>query len=346
MATGMVAPLREEAADGAFWRAAWAQHWQGKTWRDITWFHAETYFYRRLLEAVRYFQAGPWHLLDPFASHKRTALHEGLDMLAGLYADETDGISPREQFIHRLRGSLWGNRVDLSNIAVVRNAADNTGRQSDDLLLVDHGVAVWEMLRGGVARVDVVADNSGSELLADLALLDLLLSADLAREVHLHLKAYPFFVSDVTVRDLEETWRTLAASPEVALQTLARRLLRWRAQGRVRLHDDPFWTRCLLFRQMPDDVRATLARADLVVFKGDANYRRLVDDAHWPHTARLEDVAAYMPTSFVTLRTLKAEVMVGLDEGRAEAIAAEDADWLVNGKRGVIHLVRRDRPGD
>jgi hypothetical protein len=47
-------------------------------------------------------------------------------------------------------------------------------------------------------------------------------------------------------------------------------------------------------------------------------------------------VVADFPAPLVTLRTLKAEVVVGLPPGMAERLQAEDARWLVNGRRGVI----------
>jgi hypothetical protein len=50
-----------------------------------------------------------------------------------------------------------------------------------------------------------------------------------------------------------------------------------------------------------------------------------------------------MPAPFVTLRTLKAELIVGMAEGQAEAIRTDDPDWLVNGERGVIHYVNAGR---
>jgi hypothetical protein len=73
------------------------------------------------------------------------------------------------------------------------------------------------------------------------------------------------------------------------------------------------------------------------------NYRRLLDDAHWSRTARMEEIAAYFPAPFVTLRTLKGEIMVGLGSGQAEAIAAQDPTWLINGKRGIIQYVDKGR---
>jgi len=108
------------------------------------------------------------------------------------------------------------------------------------------------------------------------------------------------------------------------------------------LHTAPFWTSCLMFRQMPLDLAGELAKADLVILKGDVNYRRLLDDRHWPHTARLEEIAAYFPAPFLVLRTLKGEIMVGLEPGQAEQLAAQDPTWLINGKRGIIQLRTTD----
>ena len=95
----------------------------------------------------------------------------------------------------------------------------------------------------------------------------------------------------------------------------------------------------------PPEFAAEFAKAPLpemvdarVILKGDANYRRLLDDRHWPFTAPLEEAAGYFPTSFDALRTLKAELIVGLRPGQPEALWAEDPDWLTNAKRGIIQM--------
>ncbi len=115
IASEVVAPLSEETEDIAFWRDAWMP-WQGKKWRELGWFFAETYFYRRVLEIVRYFQPGPWLGRDPFRPQKQAAIAQGLKVVAQ-YAPIED--APLEQqacvWLHR---SLWGNRADLSNLAL------------------------------------------------------------------------------------------------------------------------------------------------------------------------------------------------------------------------------------
>ena len=94
-----------------------------------------------------------------------------------------------------------------------------------------------------------------------------------------------------------------------------------------------------MFREMPAHLREQLASAGLVLVKGDVNYRRLLDDRHWPPTTRMETVCDYFPAPFVALRTLKGEIMAGLQPGQAQALQAEDPTWLINGKRGIIQLV-------
>jgi hypothetical protein len=52
-------------------------------------------------------------------------------------------------------------------------------------------------------------------------------------------------------------------------------------------------------------------------------------------------VTGYFPTSFVALRTLKGEIMVGLGPMQAEKLSREDPTWLINGKRGIIQMVKK-----
>ncbi len=75
---------------------------------------------------------------------------------------------------------------------------------------------------------------------------------------------------------------------------------------------------------------------DLIILKGDANYRRLLGDAHWPPTASFESATRYFPARLAALRTLKAEIVVGLSSGVVAQLDAEDPSWRVNGKRGLI----------
>lgn len=335
LVSGKIRQLREAAADVAFWHAASAP-FVGRSWLDVPWFWAEAYFYRRVLEATRYFQPGPWQGYDPYLPKKRgewaaeAAPRTVERLLAGLAADPAARC---EQLFH---AALWGNRADLSYMVAAHlgGIADVGAERAN--LLADDTLVVWRTLVNQPARrIIFICDNTGAELLADLALADFLLAAGLTGKVVLHLKPQPFFVSDAMPQDVRDGLAALAGGgPHAA--ALAGRLHAALSAGRLRLATHWAYATSLFYFELPADLRAELAGADLVVVKGDANYRRLLGDAHWPPTTPFAEAVADFPAPLVALRTLKGELIVGLRPGQAEALAAEDAAWLVNGRRGVI----------
>jgi len=343
-----VRPLAEPVADAAFWNQEMAAY-RGRTWLELPWYLAETFFYRRVLEAVQYLAPGPWQGRDPFALAKRRVEQEAVAWLAGNW-EQLDRAEPAAAFDLLLHSCLWGNRADLSHPTVREGARSGLDtREERRHLLIDHSDRAAAFLLSGVQRVDFVNDNTGRELLFDLALADFLLSQGRAGKVVFHLKNRPFFVSDAMPQEVRAILSLLDAAtgrggqkaklPLPPAQALGRRLAEHLATGCLVLRQAPFWTSCLMFRQMPLELSDQLAQADLVILKGDVNYRRLLDDRHWPHTARVEKIAAYFPAPFLLLRTLKGEIMTGLQPGQAEALSAQDPDWLTDGKRGMIQLV-------
>ncbi|MBN1933641.1 MAG: protein-glutamate O-methyltransferase family protein [Anaerolineae bacterium] len=340
IASDPIQPLHEIASDVAMWNAEWARY-EGKTWLQVPWYFAETFFYRRLMEAVRFYQPGPWQNVDPFAPSKAAHLDSALPAFLSLL--EQPAPPTPSAFASMLHHALWGNRADLSNPRVMAAFADQDGLsgQHAQRLLIDDTPPIWAHLTGGEpGRVDIVHDNCGLEFLLDLRLADFMLQTGIAREVRLHLKRMPFFVSDAMIRDLDHTLDRLSESSSQGA-TLALRLQRMIERGQLTVRDDPFWSTCFSFHQMPPRVREELAASCLVLFKGDVNYRRLLDDRHWPHTAHLAEIAADFPAPFAALRTLKGELIVDLQPGQAEAFAQQDPTWMINGKRGVIRFVNR-----
>jgi uncharacterized protein with ATP-grasp and redox domains len=331
---GTLRGLRDASPDRAFWDRATAPH-VGHSWLDLPWFFAETYFYRRVLEATGYFGDGPLAGRDPYAADKAgewapdQAPHRCAEML-------TSAPSQRGARLHALMlASLWGNRADLSY-----NVAQQLGSYAGDAaadLLADHSPAVAELLLAHrCPRVTLIADNAGTEFLMDLALVDHLLSACGVEQLILHVKAQPFFVSDVIPHDVDDAFRALAGSGDPASMALAQRLGEERRAGKLVTATHPFYTTSAFYTQLPDDLRADLGRSNLVLLKGDANYRRLCSDAPWPPETPFADVVNYFPAPVVALRTCKADVIVGLPPGAAERAQAVDPDWMVNGRRGVI----------
>jgi len=335
LATEPIHPPDPTAPDADFWQAQWACY-QGRTWLEVPWYFAEAYFYRRLLETVDYFRPGPWQGRDPFAAQKEQMLEESIGPFAAALA-ALHGRDDEETAAALIYGSLWGNRADLSNWGM-----GLSGDSPGQMLLIDHTPRLVALLRENHPVVHVIGDNAGLELLFDLALADFLLNHGWAQRLTFHLKADPFFVSDALPRDVHHTLERLSSEkgePTARPGDLSTRSQRALDEGRLVLNAHPFWNSCLAFYDLPLDLRAALEQADLVLLKGDANYRRLLGDRHWPPTTRLEDAAGYFPRPFAVLRTMKAELIVGLEPGQVETLSAEDSEWMVNGQRGIIQVV-------
>ncbi len=333
LTTGVIRGLQEDAPDRMYWDASVRPH-VGHTWLDVPWFWAEAYFYRRILEATSYFQTGPTQNYDPFTPIKKEewlTAPKALDaLLANLPSDKA------ARFERLLHASLWGNRIDLSLPVAAHLGSTRAKDAESENLLVDDTQVVWETIqKAEPARIAFASDNSGTELLMDLALADYLLTENLASIVSLHLKMQPYFVSDTMPKDVYDGIETLQTG-SLEVQALASRLQTHLAEGRLTLATHWFYVTDLFYFQLPQDLQTDLATNDLVIVKGDANYRRLLGDATWPHDVPFAEVVGYFPAPLVALRTFKGPVAVGLPPGQAERIQQIDPDWLVNGQRGVI----------
>lgn len=333
-----IRPLDDPGApDATLWDEWLAPH-VGQSWLEIPWFVGETYFYRRIIAATGYFQPGPTEGDDPFMRQKQKAFAQAMDATQQLCASLHE--SPDRQDVKQaLQGALWGNQADLSMWAAEEESPDHLGTGDEEAhLLADDTDAALDAL-DAPARVDVIGDNAGFELIADLVLIDRLLASGMAGTIVVHLKAHPTFVSDTLIADVHATLGVLADDEVEGVRALAERCRAYQARGRLQWRDSFIWTSPLRFRAFPKLVMADLAQADLVISKGDANYRRLLGDRHWPPTTPFETVVDYFPTSLLALRTCKAEVIAGLAEEQVEALNAQDPDWLVSGEWGVMQYV-------
>lgn len=344
-----VRPLHTTAPDGSDWQTSWQPH-QGKRWLELPWYLAEAFFYRRLLEAVDYFggceETRQWAGVDPYLPRKQAELASQVpwQVLAVALAHAPDGSS--SSLAALLHHCVWGNRVDLSYTKVMETAGGRITLANElENLLVDDTEAVLshvQTFKGlSFKQVDFICDNTGTELLMDLALADFLLQFGWVEQVTLHVKAQPTYVSDALMADVEMTIAAMKSPQNFdRFRTLAARLESYRAHSQLQLRPDIFWNSSHFFWEIPPALNEELGRAALVIIKGDANYRRLLGDSRWPATIPLAQAVPYFVAPFVTLRTLKSDPIVGLPPGLTERLDQIDAEWRVNGQRGVIQFVK------
>jgi len=212
--------------------------------------------------------------------------------------------------------------------------------------------------------IDIVMDNAGFELFSDLCLADFLITTGLASLVRLRVKVHPWFVSDTSQKDVDwvlnqmaegaKQYRQLNAGSDTddvvmsRMKQLSEKWARYLSSGAWTVHSDPFWTYPHDFSQMKSDdpdLYRSLSEATLIIFKGDLNYRKLVGDMAWEPTTTFEEaLQGFHPAPLVSLRTLKADVVVGLVEGQAAKARDSDTDWMINGNWGLIQFCdKRER---
>ena len=338
--------LPPDAHDYALWQE-WDRGWYGGSWLSAPFLWAESYFYRRLLEAVGYFRPGPWHGIDLFGPAKQAELATPVVASELAALDEVAGMPLASQRRALLAAALWGNRADLG----FRITASPEGPATE--LVADDSARMWSLLDAapgsgagtgtgtgtGTAgpTVHLITDNAGRELLADLILVDHLLTTGAATRVVLHVKPQPYYVSDATGSDVLAVLRRIMTAPGTAATT-GHRLWTALADGIITLRTHAFWCAPLSYRDLPPDLTAELSQATLTILKGDLNYRRLVGDRAWPPTTPFAELTAYFPSPVAALRTLKSDVAVGLTPETVAKLDATGTAWRTSGEYALIQM--------
>eukprot|EP01035_Chromulina_nebulosa_P028171 gene28171-37148_t len=195
-----------------------------RNWLNAPWIVTEFYFYRRIVEAFKFFETG----YDMFAKQKQAGLQDALpfvndiaEQLPALLSSEDVSI-PLEMAVFT---SLWGNKMDLSlwpskSVSAKDDNQDSTERissgksmsmirsfilddQTDDVVALLKSLVVDKKKGQGVVEneIAIVVDNAGYELVSDLVLGHCLLTTGAADVVTFHTKGHPTFVSDATTKD-------------------------------------------------------------------------------------------------------------------------------------------------
>jgi len=266
---------------------------------------------------------------------------------------------------------LWGNATDLSlltnmtpeDIEHLQTIGRDAQNARKEFILKDDQDAAWQHITTlKDARIDFVLDNAGFELFTDLVFADFLVShTPYVSRVVFHPKSIPWFVSDVTPPDFAALLDPSALPRGPAPEHLERAIARWNgylASGTFALsvaRDAPigasdgafdFWTSPWPYWDMR--VRApgiwnALRDSGLVILKGDLNYRKLTGDVQWPVDTSFEMAVGPLAHAFplLSLRTNKADVVVGVPRSVADALDARGEKWRVNGRYALVSFLPR-----
>ncbi|CED85184.1 Uncharacterized conserved protein [Phaffia rhodozyma] len=378
----LIRPIIDDGTDTALWNKAIARYFQGKDFMSAPWLFAEAYKYRRLRECFSVSKY--WTDYDIFFRQKCDTFARSADAVFELSTrfsspfEYEEGMSEEEKkkarkllFLELTQVCLWGNSTDLSLLIDMTEeqikSLQSTGGASlaateKNILGNDLG-KMWNLIsKTKNGRIDFVLDNAGFELYTDLVYADWLVQAGIASSVHFHGKRLPWFVSDVTKKD----WDWLLNScvygqlfPEASqvemesLRIMGNRWKQYEKEGKWVYEQHAFWTTGYTFWELikeAPDLFLHLSKSDLVIFKGDLNHRKLTYDCQAPSTTSFENAIGPLSTAagappIVSLRVIKADVVVGLPEGVADRLDKEEPGWRISAKYAVV-LLSEGKPGE
>ncbi|KAJ4302043.1 Hairy/enhancer-of-split with YRPW motif protein 2 [Collariella sp. IMI 366227] len=325
------------------------------TWLKAPWLFTECYLFRRM--STSFTLSTRWKTYDVFARQKiktfRSSRPAVLE-LAARYKDLVtqlrtkssttphDPDADRLLFAEMCEVCLWGNATDLSLLTsltyedIQKLQGSEARLAAEKNILVNDLPAVHEHLlaakndpakKNKERRVDIVLDNAGFELYVDLVL---------AGDEDVLQGKTPVGLSEKEVGELEFLFAEWS---------------RFHAEGMLMMRPNRAWTGPGSFWRLPEEEKEVVGdfkEAELVVFKGDLNYRKLVGDVAWdattPFTEAIGPLGPGSGVNVLALRTCKADVVVGLKSGEDEKLKAMEGGggdsgarkWAWNGKWAVV----------
>lgn len=364
-------PIQDNKPDTKKWNEDLEKYFSGATWFSGTWLFNECYIYRRIAEI--FYNSQYWTEYDCFERQKNDTFKGSYGAVFDLTRKMPELITPMPEekleivYNELIQVCLWGNATDLSlltnmsqeDIQRLQAIEKDHLAERKKFILADDTEKLWQKIKsmdGG--RVDFVLDNSGFEVFVDMIFADWLLQTKKASKIVFNCKAMPWFVSDVMPKDMPMMFEnclnrdffpgkeTRTQEDFDALETMVQRWQQYVVDGQLEVRSDNFWCSGLSYWYMeshaPELFKEMKEGSDLVIYKGDLNFRKLVFDCDWPVTTPFKEaIGPSMANSFtniITLRTNKADPCVGLTEETKLDIEsrATKEEWRFSGKYAVV----------
>ena len=315
-------------------------------------------------------------VFDPYKSKKRKSIEDDINIgirpgkdrkkssriLLGLDAvNEIEGMNYNtidllEDILNR---SLDSNTYDLSQLKGME--WNESKADEEDKKGVKDVISFLTSPEHKQERVvNYLVDNAGVEFFIDLVLGYCLLKDRNLRvkKVVYHVNVLPIFVSDVIENDLEYTFTVIRGhiknsttidEDHRAVYLKALKLIedifKEGPNTGAHIESDFIWNMPTAYEDISRKLevfKKTQDNADLLIVKGDLNYRRLCRDMSWSYRTKLEKITKYIECPTLVIRSFKSNLVIDYDRVKYYNHSKEDADWKTDGKYGVIAFMRKN----
>ena len=304
-----------------YWNTVLMKDYIGKNWNDdIPQMLGTSFFYRHLIEAVRYREIG----VDPFGYKKEPELTSAMKTLPEELQKVADSEDPLRSLYLK---SLWGNSFDPSNKIIA-------GGQR---IIHDHVDKLMELLKNSKGEIwEYDTDNAASEVIWDLLFIDPLLENNLIKKVNMNVKPYPYLISDVIVDDVTHTIDRLISHADPNVQAAGRRLFKFRKEGRLNVQGNHFLVSGLGYSSRPKKSMTKRKR----ILKGDVLWRQITNNRYYGIDSDMADVIAGNKETFIVSRVVKDEIVVGSDRREIIELEKIDPEWYKHGKGAMVQITK------
>lgn len=296
------------------WKVFYEQY-EGHRIKEVPFFFAEIYFYALINHLVE-------NKFDPFEPIKSKDIHANAGLVQGLWNKKKE-LTTSELILLTLNG----NKADLSQINKPENRSIN--------LLVDD----TKCLVAAIPQIDTIhyiLDNAGVELFTDLLLANHIIDT-YNKRIILHVKQHPLFVSDTMKKDVITLLNHLKF---IEIGDFSLSIASKIKTGQIIIEANSFWNAPLHFTHLTEFSGIPVKKNDLIISKGDANFRRFFEDRQIPLTIKPALYAGYLPCTAFVIRTLKSEIQVGLSQDQIDSLN-QQPNWMTNGEFGVIQKLTK-----
>lgn len=290
-------------------RESYGKPWLGEGAPDIN--HIDLVDYGIFLASLvsGHFLTG----VDPYEAANKQRIDQSAAFLTERNADVDIETLPETEAIRRLAVNvLFGNKHE--GVIDFSEEFDLPVDGSSELAAAIQAV-------GPDGILDIFVDNSGPEFAAVLQMTTYLLERKIVGKVRIHIKPYPFSISDVWGRGedvlephVNRAIRSLRASGEPVAVRTAERAQKFMGKELLIQRDD-ILAYSGDFGKDVAQIRNVIPNSSLAIFNGDFNNMKMFGDRLWPHTEDLAEVAKMLPgfqVPVAILRMAKTYLILGL----------------------------------
>lgn len=326
----------------------------------------EHFFYYYILNKVN-IQQFPKDTIDPFLNDKialmrndycnksdkhNSKINELLDL--GYQIKKCSGDhKQKEQIIQLLKLNLSANSTDLSQLF--------WEQFSSVTAIIDDSEIFWKDFVSdlhSVNKINILVDNFGTEFLADIIMgyyFILKKGLDANIEIVYHINELPIFVSDVKRGDEKVLLNVLNELVEDNTQhkEVLDDINILIEAGKIKFKSDFFWNMPSSYDTITQskykrlgylsEIKSIFTGNELLIVKGDLNYRRMVGDKNYNPKKKIEKLIKYINCPVLIIRSFKSNVtLLGKTYEEIAKNKNIEQDWQSNGKYGIIQYIKNN----